>query len=318
MRLRCVLIIVICFCTSLTIQGQDTGVLIMAHGGSDEWNKNVKEAAEPLEALYPVEFSWGMANYVTLQKAIWKLEEKEVSKIVAVPLFISSYSPIIRQTEYLFGMRDSLADSPMPLMHHTQEYVEMTGAEVDSSNYFRGMLMPPNLQPLDISTKIIMAKPLDDHDVVAKILHKRIAGLSEQPARETVILAAHGPNRENDNKRWVANLESLSMKIQKLQEEQGPGFKQIFALTVRDDAPDAIFNQAMQNFRSLVRQANRFSDVIVVPVFLSSGGREQAIAGRLKGLDFRWNGKTLLPDSLLTEFLMNSVAQSLSGKGTVN
>lgn len=79
---------------------------------------------------YPVEFSRGMANYVTLQQGIKRLEEQGVNHIVAVPLFISSHSPIIRQNEYLFGMRDSLADRAMPLMHHTEELLEVYSAEV--------------------------------------------------------------------------------------------------------------------------------------------------------------------------------------------
>lgn len=298
----------------LSVQAQDTGVLIMAHGGSEEWNRQVKEAAKPLEDRYNVDFAWGMANAVTLQKAINRLQKEGASKIVAIPLFISSYSPIIRQTEYLFGMRDSLADRPMPLMHHTEEYVEMTGAEVDSSDYMHGMLMPPNLQPLDIKAEITMTKPLDDHEIVARILNDRIAALSKNPADETVILAAHGPSRESDNKKWIENMESLSQKVQNIQQTQGQGFKQIFSLTVRDDARDIIFNQAKEHFRALVRQSNQFGEVIVVPLFLSSGGREQAVAERLEGLQFKWSGETLLPHPLLTDFLESSVKDAINAE----
>lgn len=296
---------------SLPAAAQDTGVLIMAHGGGEEWNQHVKDAAGRLEEKYAVEFAWGMANYVTLQNSIEQLEEKGVSKIVAVPLFISSHSPIIRQNEYLFGLRDSLADRPMPLMHHSKEFVEMTGAEVDSSDYIHGMLMPPTLPPLETGAEIIMTRALDDHEVVARILHDRIRALSENPANETVILAAHGPGQESDNAKWIANMESLSQKVQKLQKEQGGGYKQIFALTVRDDADKRIFNQAKQQLRALVRQANQFGDVIVIPLFLSSGGREQAIAERLEGLEYKWSGQTLLPDEQISDFLIKVVEKAL-------
>lgn len=306
-----VAVLLFLFCYISPANAQNTGVLIMAHGGSEEWNQHVKDAAEPLKEKYPVEFAWGMANYVTLQKSINRLEQRGVSEIIAVPLFISSHSPIIRQNEYLFGMRDSLADCAMPLMHHTEEYVEMTGAEVDSSDYMRGMLMPPNLQPLDIEAEVTMTSALDNHDVVAQILHDRIAALSENPANETVVIAAHGPGRESDNRKWIDNMESLSRKIQGIQQKQGKGFKQIFALTVRDDAEERIFNQAKEHLRAMVRQANQFGEVIVVPLFLSSGGREQAIAERLEGLDFKWSGKTLLPDEKISDFLLDSVEEAL-------
>ncbi|MBN2733101.1 MAG: hypothetical protein JXR26_11790, partial [Balneolaceae bacterium] len=89
------LMLLFCYQTPAAAQSQDTGVLIMAHGGSKEWNQHVKDAADPLEEKYPVEFAWGMANYVTLQNSIKKLEAQGVSEIIAVPLFISSHSPII-------------------------------------------------------------------------------------------------------------------------------------------------------------------------------------------------------------------------------
>lgn len=302
------------FCYQSSLNAQDTGVLIMAHGGSEEWNQHVKDAADPLEEKYPVEFAWGMANYVTLQNSIKKLEAQGVSEIIAVPLFISSYSPIIRQNEYLFGMRDSLADRAMPLMHHTEEYVQMTGAEVDSSDYMHGMLMPPNLQQLTINADVTITNALDDHGVVAQILHDRILALSENPVNETVILAAHGPGRESDNIQWIENMESLSRKVQALQKKRGEGFKHIFSLTVRDDAEERIFNQAKQQLRAMVRQANQFGNVIVVPLFLSSGGREQAIAERLEGLTFKWSGQTLLPDEKISDFLVNSVEEALKSQ----
>lgn len=253
-----------------------------------------------------------MANYVTLQQGIQRLEKQGVSHIIAVPLFISSYSPIIRQNEYLFGLRDSLADRAMPLMHHTEEYVEMTGAKVDSSDYMHGMLMPPNLPQLDINANITMTSALDDHNIVAEILHDRVTTLSKTPANETVVFAAHGPSRESDNKKWIQNMESLSQKVQKIQESKGEGFKQIFSLTVRDDAREVIHDQAKENFQAIVRQSSQFGDVIVVPLFLSSGGREDAVAERLSGLDFKWSGKTLLPDSKISDFLVNSVEETVS------
>src|SRR5699024_1033253 len=193
------------------------------HGGSAEWNNLVKEAAQPLEKDYPVAFAWGMANSKTLQEAIYQLEGKGVTKIIAVPLFVSSYSPIIRQTEYLLGKRDTLADAPMPIMDHS-----------GGSSGHMHMHMPKKseVKPLKVKAEVILTHALDDHDVVAQILADRVAALSTNPSNETVILAAHGPNKEEDNKQWIANLESLSKKIQQLQEQKGSSYKQIFAVTV--------------------------------------------------------------------------------------
>ncbi|NGP87701.1 sirohydrochlorin chelatase [Fodinibius halophilus] len=291
---------------------QDTGVLILAHGGSEQWNKAVVEAAQPLEKDHAVEIAFGMANAVTMHNSIEKLEKKGVNKIVTVPLFISSHSPIIRQTEYLLGLRDTLADDPMPLMHHKDEYLAMVGKEkADSSQLVHGMLIPENLQPLEIDAEVTMTPALDDHNLVAQILHDRISKLSDKPSNETVVMAGHGPNRGKDNIKWVKNMESLARKVQDIQKQQGKGFKQIFALTVRDDANEQVHEQAKQQFRNVVRQSGQFGDVIVVPLFLSSGGREHAVANRLEGLDFEWSGETLLPHPLISDFLVSSVNQAL-------
>lgn len=301
-------LLVVCLLISMgDAFAQKTGVLVMAHGGGEEWNEYVKQAAEPLTEQYEVEFAWGMANPVTLQKGVKSLEDQGVSDIIAVPLFISSYSPIIRQTEYLFNMRDLLADHPMPLMHHSEHYAKMFDVEVDSSKFRHGMYFPSELPQIKKKATIKMTDALDSHDIVAKILRERILAMSEDPSNETVVIAAHGPNSEEDNAMWVHTMEELIQKIQANQKESGEKFRQIFGTTVRDDASETVHDQAKAQLRTLVRQSSMNGDVIVVPLFLSSGGREHAVAERLEGLDFKWSGETLLPHPLLTEFLKNSV-----------
>jgi len=172
------------------------GILIMAHGGGTTWNNMVKEAARPLIEKYPVEFAWGMANYVSLQKAVYALEAEKVEKIIVVPLFISKHSPILRQAEYLLGLRTELADAPMPVMHHTDEFVEIPGVELDDSHFMNNMLFPPTLNQLELDIPVQFTEALDDHPAVAGIVRDRILALSEDPEKETVVLVAHGPNGE--------------------------------------------------------------------------------------------------------------------------
>ena len=293
-------------------KAKKTGIIIMAHGGGTTWNNMVKEAAQPLINEYRVEFAWGMANFVSLQKAVQKLEQQNIDRIIVVPLFISKHSPIIRQAEFLLGLRDELADQPMPVMHYTDEFVEMAGVEIEDSHYMHNMLFPPTLNPVKLDTPVTFTEALDDHPVVADILRDRILSLSKDPAAETIILAAHGPNGEEDNTGWVQSMESLAAKIQQKQKKnKAEKFRHIVSLTVRDDAPEEIHEQAKQYLRSAVRQGNITGNVIVIPVFLSPGGREKSIAQRLKGLDFKWSGETLLPDARLTEFLVQIVQKAV-------
>ncbi|SMO40906.1 sirohydrochlorin chelatase [Gracilimonas mengyeensis] len=290
----------------------NTGILIMAHGGGTTWNRMVKEAARPLIKKYPVEFAWGMANFVSIQKAVQKLETQSIDRILVIPLFISKHSPILRQAEYLLGLRDELADPPMPVMHYTDEFVEMSGVDIDDSHFMHNMLFPPSLNPVEINTPVEFTDALDDHPIVAQILRDRILALSKHPEQETVVLAAHGPNGEEDNTGWVQSMESLAAQVQEMQRETGAAFRHITALTVRDDAPEAIHEQAKQHLRAAVRQGNISGEAIVIPVFLSPGGREKSITKRLEGLSFKWSGETLLPDARLTDFLVESVKEAYS------
>jgi len=288
------------------------GILIMAHGGGTTWNNMVKQASEPLIDQFPVEYAWGMANFVSLQKAVKALEEKNVERIIVIPLFISKHSPIFRQAEFLLGLRNELVDQPMPVMHNTDEFAEMAGIELNDSHFMHNMIFPPTLNQIVINTSVQFTNALDDHPMVADILRRRILKLSNEPARETVVLAAHGPNGEEDNIGWVKNMESLAAQVQNMQKENNSDiFRNILALTVRDDASEEIHEQAKQHLRAIVRQGNISGKVIVIPVFLSPGGREKSVAQRLEGLDFKWSGETLLPDENLTTFLVDSVNQAL-------
>lgn len=310
---RMLLVSMILVLGSSITTAQKIGVMIMAHGGSKQWNNLVTEAAQPLTKKYAVSCAWGMGDPLTLQKSIDDLERQGVTKIVAIPLFISSHSMVIRQTEFLLGLRDKLADPPMPSMDHSGTGQHQMGGSADGHAMHHGHgTTDATLTPLKIKTPLVVTPALDDNAIVAAILRDRIAELSTNPSNETVILVAHGPNGEVDNQKWIANLESLSEKIRKIQDAKGKDFKQIFAVTVRDDADKAIFNQAKEQLRAVVRQAGHSGTVIVVPVFLSSGGREQAVAERLEGLNYKWNGKALLPDSRLTAFLSTSVSQALN------
>ena len=87
----------------------DPGILLLAHGGSAEWNARVTDLAAQADTRKPTEVAFGMASRTTIQAAIDRLVARGVTEIVAVPLFVSSWSSVITSTEYLLGQR---ADAP--------------------------------------------------------------------------------------------------------------------------------------------------------------------------------------------------------------
>lgn len=167
------------------------------------------------------------------------------------------------------------------------------------------------MQQLNFKSEIIMTRALDDNPAVADMLLDRIKELSTNPAMETVIIVGHGPNPEDDNRNWVVAMESLASQIIEKQQKAGNPSKQIFSVTVRDDADKAIYEQAKENLRGIVRQAGKQGDVIVVPLLLSKGGIEQGIVKRLEGLTYKWSSRTLLPDPKFDQFITSSVSNAL-------
>lgn len=284
---------------------QKTGVLVLAHGGSSTWNETVLNVVKPIKKDYPVEIAFGMADPKTMQEGINKLEAQNVNTIVVIQLFISSYSAIIRQNEYLLGLRDELADEPMIMHHHG-------GTHGHSSNETTDENETVQLKPLDIKAKVLLTKPLNDHPLVADILLDRIKELSVNPENETLILVAHGPNGEEDNKLWISALNNIAEQIKSSYNENG--FKEIYCLTVRDDASKEIYNAAKQEFRDIVSEASNDGSALVVPVLLSRGGVEKGIIKRLEGLKYKWTGNTLLPHENITKFIENSVENALNIK----
>ena len=281
----------------------DVGVMILAHGSMRTgmtWNNQVKEVSSPLSEKYHVEIAFGMANALNMQKAIDNLEAKGVKKIVVVQLFISSHSPIIRQNEYLLGLRKTLADPVMPMMIHDHETGRMK------------VEFPENLQPLDIEAEIILTSPLDDHPLVAEIVLDRIENLSVNPAQETVLIVAHGPNSQEDNVQWLKRIDSIGEQISATLSAKGISYSNIISHTVRDDADEETHEQARLEFRSFVENADKDGTAIVIPLLLSNGGVEKKYLSRLEGLNFKWSGEALLPHYNISRFIQQSVEVALN------
>jgi sirohydrochlorin ferrochelatase len=286
-----------------------TGVLVLSHGSRDTtWNNTVQRAVAPIAEKYTLEKAFGMANPYSMQPAIDSLEAKGVEQIVVIPLFVSSHSSIIRQNEFLLGLRDSLADAPMPPMAHEMTDDMMTMMNHDHHEEFV-------LEPLEVESDIVFSEPLDDHPLVAEILMDRITEMSDNPEEETILLVAHGPVKDNDNKMWEAEISSLGEQIQRMQSDLGKApFYNIVSMTVRDDAEQEIYDAATQKFREAVIEANQHGEALVVPLLLSSGGVERRYLTRLEGLEYTWHGKTLLPHNNITTFIEQSVEKALRSK----
>jgi sirohydrochlorin ferrochelatase len=272
------------------------GILLLAHGGSKEWNANVQAIAAQVDQTQPTEVAFGMADRVTLQAGIDKLLARGVKRIVAVPLFVSSHSSVIEATRYLLGLR---ADAPPDLMDFAMDHGSGGPATTASEkNPNEAMKTKPVTCPVPLQ----LSPALDHHAVLAQILADRATAISRAPAREVLILVAHGPNDDQENILWLADLSALAKQIA----SQKP-FARIEVATLRDDADPPIRDKATEQLRSFVALAGEKNlRALIVPVFLSYGGIENGLRKRLDGLDHVMSPAGLLPDARLAEWVSAS------------
>lgn len=247
----------------------------------------------------PAEVAFGMASKRTIQDAIDKLAARNVEKIIAVPLFISSYSTVITSTEYLLGLRE-VAPPELAVF-----------AKMDhSSGGHQGHTMSHNMKdmsfdpttPVKSPVPITMAPALNRHPAVADILLSRAATISREPGNEVVVVVAHGPVADETNELWLSDMGALVGIMRKKSD-----YRRIEYLTVRDDAPEPIRSNATAELRSIVERASAEKrSVLIVPLLLAFGGIEEGIRERLEGLSYKMTGQALLPDDRLAMWVLQS------------
>ena len=276
-----------------------TGVLLMAHGGSKDWNGKVQTVADEVNKQMPTEVAFGMAERATLQAGIDKLVARGVTRIVAVPLFVSSHSSVIESTKYLLGLR---SDAPKELADLTMDR-DMPG--MSSTIAPEAGTPKPLPQPVKSAVSIQMMPALDRHRIVADILSDRAAAIAKDPTHDVIILVAHGPNDDQENAAWLADMAALAKLI-----AARASYVRVEYLTVRDDADAAVRDQATAELRKAAQMADDGGyHALIVPLLLSYGGIENGVRQRLDGVDHVFSPQALLPDPRIAQWVIES-AQS--------
>ena len=263
------------------------GVLLLAHGGTPEWNATVSQMARGLDQQAPTEIAFGMADPDALQAGVDKLVTRGASRIVAVPLFIHSRSEVMDQTRYALGLSTQpsivLRDALAAMMAHMPP--EMMKGPAHHMMMF-------SLKQVKSPVPVALTPALDDSPIVAGVLWRRALALSREPSRETVILVAHGPVDAKANEAWL-----VTMNVQAERVRRAGGFAAAEAFSIRDDAPPRIKQPALDALRAAVeRAAQNGGRAIVIPYLIARGGIEDHVTEALSGLDYAWDGRTLCPD----------------------
>lgn len=276
-------------------EGAAVGTIVVAHGGSAEWNAPVLRAAEAAETGGPVEVALLMGDSVPsyrFQDAARKLVERGAARIVVVPLLASSHSSHYEQIRWLAGDLEELEPR---LMHHlSQGGIERPGATV-----------PITLTPaLDASMEI------------ATILAERARSLATDPVRQALFIVGHGPSSAEDHADWMRHLRPVADSIRVL-----TGFRDVKLGLVRDDAPDEVRAEAVRRIREIIALQHELTgrDVVVVPILVSKGYiSTRKLPADLDGLPIAYDGEGLLPHAVVGEWIERRVREadrSAAGRG---
>jgi hypothetical protein len=266
----------------------DFGVLLMAHGGSSTWNEGVLSAVEPLEDEHTIEVAFGMADAASIQRAIERLEARGARRIGVVRLFISGESWYER-TEQILGVSPGAPDRPATMDHgqgHGGHSMEFWRAQTEAS--------------FALSTQ-----GLAESGAMDGVLVDRARALSRNPAREDVLILAHGPADDGENERWIAHIQARSKDVAK-----GFDFRRVHVETLREDWPGSRV-KAEQRIRSFVqRAADEGGTAIVIPFRVQGFGPYAEV---LEGLDYLSDGQGLVPHGNVTQWIAEQIAQLEGG-----
>lgn len=274
---------------ALPLAPKEVGVLVLAHGSDYHWNETMRQAVKPLEARYKVEYCFSMADPPLIERAVRRLEARGARVIVIVRVFGLTES-FEGDIERLFGLDIEAPRVTEP--HAAQAH--------DDHGHGHGAT-------LRIRTAAIVrsAGGVEDHPLFAQALLDRARALSKDPARETVILTAHGAGDDARNARWIEVLESLA---EQMRAQGGQTFRAIRIATWREDWPGKR-EPWIAKARAMVEEATRDGGrALVIPARTNAQGPERVF---LKGLSFEL-GEGFAPHPLFARWVEEQVQNGIS------
>lgn len=271
--------------------GDGYGVLVMAHGGKPDWEREVAAALEPLQDEQPLEIAWGMADAASLQASVEKLEARGVDRIGVVRLFVSGESWYDR-TRQILGLEPGAPERPAPDPHaaHHGHGGHGGGHGGHSMEFWQ----------LDSDARFALSKDgLMDAPEMGQVLATRAQALSTDPAGESVLILAHGPADDGEDARWKQQLDERADAVRAL------GFRHVQVETLREDWPEKR-KEAEARVRAYVEAAAADGGrAIVIPFRVQGFGPYEKV---LAGLDYVSDGRGLVPHPAVAEWVRREAA----------
>lgn len=251
------------------------GVLALGHGYGDAGDAQFKGGFAATAAGQPTAVGLGMAMMTSahIQQAVDDLEAAGATTIVVLPAEIGEPTNLTKQWNYIFGLDNRSA------------YLDVARVKTKA--------------------RIIMAPTPTKSPVVTRILTENLRGVSREPAREFVVVVAHGPTDDGENQIELAALERHANGIR-----ASLGLAGAAAATLQDDAPTEVRAANVQRLRErMAAETAAGRRVLVAPILMTGGGYvSQKLRKDLDGLDFEMADVGLAQSPLFPLWVEETVA----------
>ncbi|SDY94213.1 sirohydrochlorin chelatase [Nitrosomonas sp. Nm33] len=278
---------------SQPLTSEDIGVVFLAHGSTFDWNEQLREAVQSLMNRYKIEFAFSMADQFTIERAIRKLEQRRAKAAIIVRVFALEES-FRHEIERMVGL--DIENKVQNISEH----------DAHSGKEYAQHGMPENI-PTRIRTRLpvrttggIGASPL-----FAAALFDRVRAISQNAAKETIILVAHGSGNDQQNEQWLQILETLATHIRKT---GGNEFRAIKVATWREDWPDKR-EPWIEKVRAMVNEAQKQGGrALIIPARVMGEGHEKMF---LAGLEYEF-GSGFAPHPLFVQWVDEQIKSGMA------
>lgn len=274
------------------------GVLLIAPDTGGAWRTELGAIRSQMRGI-AIESVESYNDGTAIQRALDRLRSQHVSKVVAVPLELVSESSTMDELRYLFGIRaepsQDRPDSQRPGMAPVQ-------SKIKNSLVFTGR----GPKRLKSEAALVLTATIDKSPALADILADRAKALGRDPAKEAVILVGLAPRSDKELDAWktaaTAIAESVRIK---------GGFREGAIIWVRDGTRAGQQDKDRDANKATLRRLVTAGGVVAVP--LAPDGRRigQLLQRQLGTSGYRWNGKGVIGDPRLTEWI-SSVSKAAS------
>ena len=274
------------------LAAEDVGVVFLSHGSDFNWNETMREAVQPLMKQYKIEFAFSMADQSTIERTIRKLEQRGAKAAIIVRVFAMKDS-FRKPVERMAGLDIEGAARDATGIHAEHGHDHGHGAST---------IPAPRIRT---SLPIQTVGGLGSSPLFAAALLDRALALSKNPARDTIILVAHGSGSDDQNRQWKSALEEIAEHMRK---GKGDKFHAIKVATWREDWPDKRAPW-IEKVRNMVADAKKEGgDAIVIPARTTGQGLEKTF---LAGLEYEL-GSGFAPHPMFVQWVDENVKAGLA------